>query len=86
MRESGLPWSKRERLKKEYRSWKTEVNTAEITVIVNFLWNFRLNGKYDNIISTIVGIRGNCDQNGNRVSKNDKSCCICSMNLKTVFS
>ena len=37
------------------------------------------------IISQIVRISEGCDQNGNRVSKNDKSCHICSMRLKGVL-
>ena len=34
------------------------------------------------ITSQIVGSGENCDQNGDRVSKNEKSCHICSMRWK----
>ena len=37
------------------------------------------------LISQIVGISEGCDQNGDRVSKNDKSCHICIMRLKGVL-
>ena len=37
------------------------------------------------IIGQHVGISEGCDQNGDRVSKNDKSCHICSMRLKAVL-
>ena len=38
------------------------------------------------IISQIMGIREVCDQSGDRVSRNDKSCHICSMRVQSVFS
>ena len=39
--------------------------------------------KFENekIISQIVGVSWVCDQNGGRVSKNDKICHICSMGV-----
>ena len=37
------------------------------------------------IISRIVGISEDCDQNGERVSKTDKSCHVCIMRLKGVL-
>ena len=40
----------------------------------------------DDIISQMVGIGEVCDQNGDRVSRNDKSCHICSDRLKRTFS
>ena len=36
-------------------------------------------------ISQIVGVSAGCDQNDDRVSKNDKSCHICSMRPKVVL-
>ena len=36
----------------------------------------------EKMISQIVWISEGCDQNGERVSKNGKSCHICSMRLK----
>ena len=43
--------------------------------------------KFENekIISQIVGISWACDQNGDSVSKNGKSCHICSMGIKKVL-
>ena len=40
----------------------------------------------EKIISQNVGISEVCDQNGVRVSKNNKSCHICSMRLKSVLA
>ena len=37
------------------------------------------------IISQVVGIGKSCDQNGERVSKNNKSCFICNIWLKTLL-
>ena len=42
--------------------------------------------KNEKMISQIVGNGNNCDQNGDRVSKNHKSCHIFSMRLKRIFS
>ena len=39
----------------------------------------------EKIISHIVGISEVCDKNGDRVSKNDKSCYICIMGIKMVL-
>ena len=39
----------------------------------------------EKIVSQIVWISDECDQNGDRVSKNDKSCHICSTRQKGVF-
>ena len=38
------------------------------------------------IASQIVGVSKICDQNGDRVSKNVKSCHICSMRLKRLLT
>ena len=39
----------------------------------------------EKVIRQTVGISKVCDQNGHRVSKNDKICQICSIRLKGVF-
>ena len=50
-------------------------------------WGFVYYSKFESekIISRIVGISEGCDQNGDRVSKNDKSCHICIMRQKGVI-
>ena len=40
----------------------------------------------ERIFSKIVGISEVCDKSGDGVSKNNKSCHICSMRLKRIFS
>ena len=39
----------------------------------------------EQIISQIVGVSDVCDQNGDRITNNDKSCRVCSMRRKRLL-
>ena len=55
-------------------------------MMVNLLRVYYERAGNDKIISQIFGDSEICDQNGDRVSKSDKSCHIGSVKLKSFFS